>query len=87
MLDIYNNNIELYLEQYPVCDGLFLFNIIGENMIKTKKFDSTWIGSYFYEKPEILSFSYERHTKIENIKSKIITVKLEIYYEICEIYS
>ena len=29
MLDIYINNIKLYLEQYPVCDGLFLFNIIG----------------------------------------------------------
>ena len=27
LLDIYINNIKLYLEQYPVCDGLFLFNI------------------------------------------------------------
>ena len=87
MLDIYIDNIKLYLEQYPVCDGLFLFNITSEYMIRTKKFNSTWCDYYYFERPEILSLSYERHTKIENIKSKIINVKIKVYYEYCDEFS
>ena len=76
ILDIYINNIKIYLEEYPECDGLFLFHKIQDYMIRTKKFNSTGSYSYYFDNPEILSFSYERHTKIENIKSKIINVKI-----------
>ena len=87
ILDIYINNIKLYLEEYPECDGLFLFHKIQDYMIRTKKFNSTGSYSYYFDNPEILSFSYERHTKFENIKSKIINVKIEVYYEFCDEFS
>ena len=86
-LDIYINNTILYLEQYPECDGLFLFNKIQNYMIRTKKFNSTFSYSYYYTNPEIKSFSYERHTKIDGIKSKIINIKVNIYYELCDSYN
>ena len=56
-------------------------------MIRTRQFNSTWYDFYYFNKATILSFSYERHTKIENFKSKIINIKIEVYYEICELYS
>ena len=85
-LDIYINNTILYLEYYPECDGLFLFNKIQDYIRRTQKFNSTFSYSYYFEKPEIRSFSYERHTKIDNTKSKIINIKVNIYYKFCEAY-
>ena len=90
LLDIYINNLKLHLEQYPECDGLFLFNKIREYMLRTKRFNSTWINcgssTGYFEYPEVLSFIYEKHTKIENIKSKIINIEIEVYYNLCEVF-
>ena len=83
-LDIYINNTNIYLEQYPECDGLFLFNKIQNYILRTTKFNPTFSYSFYYDNPEVITFSYERHTKIDNIKSKIINIKIKIYYELCE---
>ena len=48
ILDIYINNIKLYLEEYPECDGLFLFHKIQEYMIRIKYFNSTGSYSFYF---------------------------------------
>ena len=83
-MDIYINNTNIYLEQYPECDGLFLFNKMQNYILRTTKFNPTFSYSFYYDNPEVITFSYERHTKIDNIKSKIINIKIKIYYELCE---
>ena len=87
LLDIYINNLKLYLEQYPECDGLFLFNKIGEYMLRTKRFNSGWINSGFFDDPEVLYFNYEKHIKIENIKSKMINIEIKVSYYLCEVFN
>ena len=90
-LNLYINNLKLHLEQYPECDGLFLFNIIREYMLRTKRFNSTWISSGYntgyFDNPEVLSFIYEKHIKIENIKSKMINIEIKVSYDLCEVFN
>ena len=83
-VDLYINRTNSYLQEYPECDGLFLFNKIIDYMLRTKTFNSTWSYSFYFEKPEILSFIYEKHMKIENIKSKFINIKIKISYGLCD---
>ena len=83
-LDLYINRTNSHLLEYPECDGLFLFNKIKDYILRTKTFNSTWSYSFHIEKPEILSFIYEKHMKIENIKSKFINIKIKISYGFCD---
>ena len=86
--DIYINRIKLYLEDYPEGDGLFLFKKIKDYIIKTRVFDSMIVSLSFYvDRPEVSYLEYERHSKVENIKSMFTKVRVNISYNLCDEFS
>ena len=86
--DIYINRIKLYLEDYPEGDGLFLFKKIKDYIIKTRFFDSVTISyTYYIDRPEVSYLEYERHSKVENIKSMFTKVRVNISYNLCDEFS
>ena len=84
----YINRIKLYLEDYPEGDGLFLFKKIKDYIIKTRVFDSMIVSLSFYvDRPEVSYLEYERHSKVENIKSMFTKVRVNISYNLCDEFS
>ena len=86
-LDVYTNRIKIHLEEYPECDGLFLFKKMQDYILKTKYFNSTMVSlSLILEKPEVLDFKYEKHIKIDNIKSMFTYIRFNVSYDYNEFY-
>ena len=82
--ELFANNITELLTTYPECDGLFFFNKIYEYILTVKKFQPYMVSlDFFLDNPEVIGFVYERYEKVDNIKLKVINLKISVMYDLC----
>ena len=82
--ELYLNKITEYLDIYPECDGLYFFKRLYEYITTIKKFQDYLVSySIVLEHPEVESLTYEKHVKVEKIKSKIMNIKIRVQYGFC----
>lgn len=79
--NVYEDRVLEYLDNYPICDGLYFFKKLEEYILGCRKFNVS-INSIEYQidRPTILDFNFDKHTKYEKVKSKFINVKINMEY-------
>ena len=82
--DLYFNNIKEKLLEYPECDGYYLFKQMQKYILSNRKFKPLVIDYYsIIDSPEVQVLTYEKYTKVDDIISKFLNVKINLEYQFC----
>jgi hypothetical protein len=84
--NLYFNKIKEYLINYPICDGIYILSLLKEYTLNQNFNIYLYRDNYYLFDQEITFFEYEKHVKVDNIKSQFLNVAIKLKYSFCTNY-
>ena len=69
-----------YLLSYPICDGIYILSLLKEYTLEQYFNINSETECCFYFYPMITFFEYEKHVKVDDVKSQFLNVAINIQY-------